>query len=95
VIKKDVNVERVDWQVMKAFRVSKRYVCTYPFLTRHQMEVRGQFHASAAVLPLKEPLVPIEEESRWFERFGDITCRESNPGLSLGTTVTTLSRQLG
>jgi hypothetical protein len=35
------------------------------------MEVRGQLHASTAVLPVKEPLVPIEEESGWFERFGD------------------------
>jgi hypothetical protein len=32
---------------------------------RHRKEVSGQLHVPAALLPGKEPLVPIEEESGW------------------------------
>jgi hypothetical protein len=31
----------------------------------HQMEVSGQLHALAALLPGKEPMVPTEQEAGW------------------------------
>jgi hypothetical protein len=52
------------------------------------MEVSGQPHALAALLPGKEPTVPIELNAGWDSRVGfdavekrkfSFPCRESNP----------------